>query len=113
MCLEPANKLRFRFEGYRIDDEPSTAGQGGKSLVEEMAVACAAADENRLRPRQICEDLRRRAGDDFKMWDAEAQGVARDAVCAISPRLNRDRPIGWVAKQPFDRERSRARTDIP
>ena len=37
MCLEPANKLRFRFEGYRIDDESSTTRQGGKSLVTRRA----------------------------------------------------------------------------
>ena len=73
----------------------------------------AAADEHRVRPRQVPQRGRGGALDDRQVGHAEVGGVAGDPADARGVALDGDGAVGRVGQHPLDADRAGAGADIP
>jgi len=114
LAPQPARKFALALQRHRIDDEPAAGRERQESKIEQIRVAGAAADENRIGLRQASQRLRRIALDDFDTGNAERGGIAGEAGAARSGFFSdRDGAIGRIAQHPFDRHRSAAPRQYP
>jgi len=81
--------------------------------VEHTLIHGSAAAENGLRFGQPRKGFGRTADHDLQMRHAKAHGIAFDAGRSLFIDLDRDRAVLRIEQQPFDRNRARARADIP
>ena len=109
----PVDAGGLRLERHRVDDQPPAGRERADGALDHARRARAAADEDRVRRGQVRERLRRFAGDDREAGNAEAQRVAGDPRRPVVAGLDGDRAVGGVGEHPFDRDRARARADVP
>lgn len=113
MRVEGGDQQLLGLQGHAVRDEPTVGCEALAAQVEQPGRRGTAADEDRVRLRQIGERVGRPALDDPQPWDAQRLRVAGDPGGALRVDLDRDRVGARVGAQPLDADRAGAGPDVP
>ena len=109
----PLDRGRLRLERHRVDDEPAAGSERVDDPIDHARGGCAAAEENGVRRGQAASACGAFPATTDSEGVPRRKRVARDPGGAVGARLDRDRAIGRVGDEPFDRDRPRAGPDVP
>src|ERR1700742_460512 len=107
------DEARFTLKRDCICDQAATGGELRPASVEQVIVADASSDEDRIRRAQVCKGGGCSPLDDLQVWHTEPRGILSDSTCPILSCFEGNAGARWMNTHPLDTDRSGAGSDIP
>ncbi|MNZ63332.1 hypothetical protein D3C78_814770 [compost metagenome] len=113
VLLAPGHQGHFTLQCDCVGNQPATGFEFGPAGIEHALAGDAAADENRIRPLQPGQCLRRAAANQLQAGNAEGIAVVFDQRLSARICLDGQCAATGVGAHPFDADRTAAGADIP
>jgi hypothetical protein len=108
-----ARQGSLRLERDCVCNQTTTGGKVCPASVEEVIVADASSDEDRIWRPQACIGGGRTPFNDTQRWYPEPRGILPDSNCPVLSRFERNAGARWMNTHPLDTDRSGTGSDIP
>jgi hypothetical protein len=107
------DKAGFALESDCVCHQTTAGGKLRPASVEEVIVADASSEEDRIWRQQACKGGWRSPLDDLQVWYTEPRGIFQDSSCTVCSRFEGDAGARGVKTHPLDPNRSSTRAYVP